>query len=991
MKMQFASVVIMFLVAAIFTSAFPPICPAYAAFRIYLQPSVNNYDTNTAFVGKLFDVTVWVEDVAGDGVTAGAGAWQLCLEFKDDYLRVTAWDQLGADAANLFAGKTVNNNPTPPDPGYVHLGPNKGRIQVASNLFPTPPTQPPSAGAGPFKLCKLTFNITKLPEKLGAPLTSDLEINTVGTYLLDENGDEAPGLTKENGSYMMALAGNRIVSGNEYWNDTTVVLNENLTVVAGGNLTLDHVTLKMNVTYDGQYHIDVQGGGAMYIYNSTITDGDTDNDAAPWDSPENNRYMFLVRKEAEFEMKNSELHECGFLTDINPGIHPSTWCTRGLYIEADNPIIENNLISHNFQGIFLHSVTGGRLVRNKVDNNSRGICLHTCDHITLVGNSVSNNYGTGQMVDASDYNVFDSCVVEGNSEAPHECGSFYLWDSDHNLITNCTINESKRRGLLVIGGCLYNTIRSCTINGNGWEGVYLADSSFHNIIEDCIINSNTLYGIGICTLPLKDDICFLYGQCDIIDCTITNNGNSSYGGGIGFGGESSSAIANCTITHNSGIAGIQCLWDSLSNITHCTISNNYGDGIYCENSSSSIISMNNIFDNTGYGVRNSDPTVTVDAERNWWGDPNGPSGVGSGTGDGVSDYIDYDPWLHHPAISPKGRHLDANPPRLIDLSNPVSTEWDELCPYYGRKCHLSDWHDTNLNGKLDPYDFIDLSDEDLCPIQGNFVPYWWHVDDMTVTLKVNKKPYLNETMYIEFEGGWPEYDHVITQPQSTQWHEVYPIYDTQYLLEKWFDNCDSKLSYCDNITLRDKETGELAEYHVDEVKTDLIISPRVTQIIPDKTKNYIGQGFYQYIPVSIDNYYANTTTFTVYAYYDGLQPIGNQTLTLNPLESGDAIIKWTETSTWPRGTYNHTITINTYANDTLAYTVAFPITFKITMVGDLNGDGKVNVKDVYTSAKAFGSYLGHARWDPDADVNNDFKVDIKDYYIVCKNFGRTDP
>ena len=429
---------------------------------------------------------------------------------------------------------------------------------------------------------------------------------------------------------------------NETVSNEIITLNGNLTVHPGGNLTLINVILKMNVCSDGQYYIEVQDGGGMHIHNSIITDGDDDDDTAPYNSQQNNRFFFWVKKGGKFEMRDSELHECGILSD--------TWSYRGLYIEADNPIIENNLISNNFQGIFLYNVTNGRLINNKVDYNYRGICIHTSNNNTLIGNSVSYNFGTGQMIDTSNYNIVESCKVIGNSEAPFECGSFYLWDSDYNLITNCTINESNRRGLLVIGGSDYNIFKKCTINENGWEGVYLADSSYYNSIEDCTIYGNTIYGIGLCTFPLKDDINYLYGNCNIINCTITSNGDGDYGGGIGLGGESSSKITNCIITKNfgSGGAGIHCNNTSTVEITYCNILNNIGDGIYCENYSSPIINYNNIDKNSGYGVRNIDSNVIVNAEYNWWGDPSGPSGVGSGDGDEVSDGVDYDNWLDHP-------------------------------------------------------------------------------------------------------------------------------------------------------------------------------------------------------------------------------------------------------------------------------------------------------------------------------------------------------
>jgi len=59
------------------------------------------------------------------------------------------------------------------------------------------------------------------------------------------------------------------------------------------------------------------------------------------------------------------------------------------------------------------------------------------------------------------------------------------------------------------------------------------------------------------------------------------------------------------------------------------------------------------------------------------------------------------------------------------------------------------------------------------------------------------------------------------------------------------------------------------------------------------------------------------------------------------------------------------------------------------LVGDLNGDGKVDIKDIAIVAKAYGSYPGYPNWNPIADLNGDGKVDIKDVAIVAKQFGKT--
>lgn len=59
----------------------------------------------------------------------------------------------------------------------------------------------------------------------------------------------------------------------------------------------------------------------------------------------------------------------------------------------------------------------------------------------------------------------------------------------------------------------------------------------------------------------------------------------------------------------------------------------------------------------------------------------------------------------------------------------------------------------------------------------------------------------------------------------------------------------------------------------------------------------------------------------------------------------------------------------------------------VKLVGDLNDDGKVDVKDIYLAAKAFGSISGESRWNADADMNLDGQIDLMDIFVIASHFG----
>jgi hypothetical protein len=59
-----------------------------------------------------------------------------------------------------------------------------------------------------------------------------------------------------------------------------------------------------------------------------------------------------------------------------------------------------------------------------------------------------------------------------------------------------------------------------------------------------------------------------------------------------------------------------------------------------------------------------------------------------------------------------------------------------------------------------------------------------------------------------------------------------------------------------------------------------------------------------------------------------------------------------------------------------------------TLPGDVNGDWKVDIKDLAAVGKAYGSVPGSGNWNANADFNGDWRISLMDLVIVGKNFGR---
>jgi len=61
---------------------------------------------------------------------------------------------------------------------------------------------------------------------------------------------------------------------------------------------------------------------------------------------------------------------------------------------------------------------------------------------------------------------------------------------------------------------------------------------------------------------------------------------------------------------------------------------------------------------------------------------------------------------------------------------------------------------------------------------------------------------------------------------------------------------------------------------------------------------------------------------------------------------------------------------------------------RVSIAGDINDDGVVNLTDLVLLAKAYGSKPGENRWNPNADIDGNGTVGLSDLVILAKNYGK---
>jgi hypothetical protein len=151
---------------------------------------------------------------------------------------------------------------------------------------------------------------------------------------------------------------------------------------------------------------------------------------------------------------------------------------------------------------------------------------------------------------------------------------------------------------------------------------------------------------------------------------------------------------------------------------------------------------------------------------------------------------------------------------IIDLNNPVGTQWHELYPNYCTGPYtLSGWKD-NGDGELSPCDTITMTAPDQSQVCE-------HVVEVTYTLELTPlqpPEIVNYWDYVYHEqGGDP-----LLEPICSWWHVVYPDYCMEVHINDWDDtgNGSGVLDSCDVVF---DDLGNA--YHVEGVHTDIITEP----------------------------------------------------------------------------------------------------------------------------------------------------------------------
>lgn len=263
---------------------------------------------------------------------------------------------------------------------------------------------------------------------------------------------------------------------------------------------------------------------------------------------------------------------------------------------------------------------------------------------------VIDGYQTGPCITIA----ADGVTVNG-FELINGTAGIASWGTDNSVISNNIIHDNLNvPGYMGVGIIFWsdsddfdgNTIVGNEIYNNDRQGIYIGGTNAGYISQGNIISGNTIYNNGLNTTGMGPDASMYGIQLSFADNN-TIVGNEIYGHDDWF--------PSPDFDFAMGIY----LFDSNDNfVTNNSLhDNNYGVGLWRPSraAGNNYINYNNIAGNTGYGVRTFDGPPAVDARFNWWGNATGPYHPTlnpSGTGDNVSDYVNFENWLLEPYPPP---------------------------------------------------------------------------------------------------------------------------------------------------------------------------------------------------------------------------------------------------------------------------------------------------------------------------------------------------
>jgi parallel beta-helix repeat protein len=577
---------------------------------------------------------------------------------------------------------------------------------------------------------------------------------------------------------------------------------------------------------------------------------------------------------------------------------------------------------------------------------------HNFDVISDVWSGFVNYIDTSNLVDGKPvyYLINQSSIVISPKTCSEGVGYLGLVNCANVTVQGLTLTKNGQ-GLLM-ANTTNSKILDNNVTANSWDGIYLYSSS-DNVLSGNNVTANSYYGIQ--SSPSSDNNT-LSGN------NVTANGST----GIFLDTSEYNVLSDNSVTANGG--GIVLGTSSEYNVLSDNSVTADGRGIFLDQfSRKNVLSGNNVTANgsTGIFLAGSSANVLSDnsVTANGGGIVLGDSGdnvlsdnsVTANGGEGINLYSSGGDVLSGNNVTANGSggiFLDTSSDDNVLSGNSVRNDT------VGIELGYSD--DNVLSGNnvtANSYGIWFSLSSDNTFYHNNFVGNAQQVSS-------DGSPNTWDNGYPSGGNYWSDYQ--TTYPNATE-IDGSGIWNTPYVIDT---------NNIDQYPLMNPYTFVPAH---DVAVTDVTSS-----------KNVVGQGYSLNVAVTAADQGGYTETFNVTAYANSTV-IGSENVTLSAGNSATVTFTW-NTNGFAYGDY----TISAYAllvpgetntgNNNISGGTVY-----VGIPGDVDGIGRVNMNDVVSILKAFGSTVGEPNYNPNCDINGKGRVDMSDLVIALHNFGQHYP
>jgi uncharacterized repeat protein (TIGR01451 family) len=291
-------------------------------------------------------------------------------------------------------------------------------------------------------------------------------------------------------------------------------------------------------------------------------------------------------------------------------------------------------------GVEQLAVSGANAYRVFAINDGAAV---TITRVTVQDGSAT--YGGGVFVYQGSATLSGMQVV---SNSANSGGGVFVWNGSATLngvqVANNSASTYGGGGVYVYQGSVTLSGTQMVSNSAAYYGggVYVDRGSATLGVSGGAIDSNSASAGG--------GVYVHQGSTTLSETLVIRNSAVYSGGGV-YVGQGSATLSGTQVVSNSaspqthGCGGGVYVEQGSATLNGTQVVRNSasynGGGLYLSSSTGAITATDGcIVYNSDTAVDN-DSTGTLNARDNWWGMPDGPSGVGPGSGDSVSAYVDY--------------------------------------------------------------------------------------------------------------------------------------------------------------------------------------------------------------------------------------------------------------------------------------------------------------------------------------------------------------